>query len=674
MSAVVAIAAGVSGTAPAFAELPIQAKTDKAPVNVIEVDAEHSPDVVAAARLAPETDQHDHGWELRATFRIRNHGKAQVTLTGMTVDTDVTTPTEAPVMDQDAEKNPIPFVIAAGKDRRVHMPVTLSNDAPPAPTKLGVKLHFDGYKTPTMVQRAVALDENHSASGGYRFPARSEDLPAGTYWSTGGGFHANTRSQRYAYDLGAVAYNTTEDAWRGRKPGPDGKELDTSKNENWWIFGLPVYAMNDGTVLACRRSVAENVPGVLGDAGGNGFWIDHGNGEVAPYAHFQQGSVPASLCPVESDGSLNAQPIKVKAGDKLGLVGNSGSSSAPHLHIHVQDAPPADWAATGNAEGVPLNFHHATVRVRTGFDPEAEGDQHWEHLHEAEPAALGTSLLIIPNPCGWIQYPTGAREVAHHGVSAGCWQDTVDAVVAAGYKMVFLDAFAVNGSTYFNGVFRPADGTPWAAAHGLTSAAYQAAVEAHKAQGRRLLLAESYLTAGGVRYAAVFGTGNGPWTAYHGRTQAQHQAEFNALKAQGYHPRSVSVVSVGGQRLYTAVYDKSNVGSWVLDSTVALADYQGTFDAQAAAGRKLAHLNAYEHDGQVWVSALFWSAGPSVTALHGLTSAEYQDAWDANMSAGRSTRLVTGYEGGRAARYAAAWELPGAHTGPVMPGLAATPK
>lgn len=658
ISAMAAIFVGISGTAPAFADPPIQTKVDKAPVNVIEVDAEHAPDVVAAARLAPETDEHDHGWELRATLRVKNHGKADVTLTGMTVDTDVTSPVQEAVTDKDANDLPIPFVIGAGKDRRVHVPVTLSHNAPPAPSQWGVMLHFDGYETPTVVKRPVALDENHTATGGYRFPARSEDLPAGTYWSTGSGFHAHTRSQRYAYDLGAMAYNTTEKAWQERKPGPDGKQLDKSKNENWWIFGLPVYAMHDGTVLACRRSVAENAPGVLGSAGGNGFWIDHGNGEVALYAHFQQWSVPESLCPMESDGTLNATPIKVKAGDKLGLAGNTGSSSAPHLHIHVQDAPPADWAATGNAEGVPLNFSHATVRVRTGFDPEAPGDGNWAHLHAADPAALGTSLLIVPNPCGWFNYPAGASEVAHHGVSSACWQDTVDAIVAAGYRMAFLDAFSVDGRIFFNGVFRPADGTPWAAVHGLSSQGYQDAVDAHKAKGRRLLLAESYVENGAVRYAAIFGTGQGPWTAYHGRTAAEHQAEFDSLKASGYHPVSVSVVSVGGERRYTAVYEKGDVGSWILDSTVPLGEYQGVFDAQAQAGRKLARLNAYEHGGQVWVSALFWSDGPEVTALHGLTSEQYQAAWEHNTGAGRPTRLVTGYDGGRSARYAAAWELP----------------
>ena len=44
------------------------------------------------------------------------------------------------------------------------------------------------------------------------------------------------------------------------------------------------------------------------------------------YAHLQQGSL---------NGDLMASEAPVKAGDFLGLAGNSGNSSGPHLHIHA---------------------------------------------------------------------------------------------------------------------------------------------------------------------------------------------------------------------------------------------------------------------------------------------------------------------------------------------------
>jgi murein DD-endopeptidase MepM/ murein hydrolase activator NlpD len=47
------------------------------------------------------------------------------------------------------------------------------------------------------------------------------------------------------------------------------------------------------------------------------------------YAHLQAGSIKVK----EGD--------RVKRGDLLGLVGNSGNTSAPHLHFHVMDGPSA---------------------------------------------------------------------------------------------------------------------------------------------------------------------------------------------------------------------------------------------------------------------------------------------------------------------------------------------
>jgi murein DD-endopeptidase MepM/ murein hydrolase activator NlpD len=53
-------------------------------------------------------------------------------------------------------------------------------------------------------------------------------------------------------------------------------------------------------------------------------------------------------------GSVRVQQgDDVRAGDLLGLVGNSGNTSEPHIHIHVQDAE--DFFAP-DTMGLPLQF------------------------------------------------------------------------------------------------------------------------------------------------------------------------------------------------------------------------------------------------------------------------------------------------------------------------------
>lgn len=68
------------------------------------------------------------------------------------------------------------------------------------------------------------------------------------------------------------------------------------------------------------------IPRNIDNVTGNHVIIDIGNGQYVVYAHLQ----PDSVVVEEGD--------EVKVGDKLALVGNSGNTDAPHLHIHMMDA------------------------------------------------------------------------------------------------------------------------------------------------------------------------------------------------------------------------------------------------------------------------------------------------------------------------------------------------
>ncbi|MEP3390538.1 MAG: M23 family metallopeptidase [Reichenbachiella sp.] len=76
--------------------------------------------------------------------------------------------------------------------------------------------------------------------------------------------------------------------------------------------GTPIYATGDGTVKTVRSSL-----------GGYGrqVEIDHGYGYVTKYAHMEMYNVKKGQ--------------KVKRGECIGYVGNSGKSTAPHLHYEV---------------------------------------------------------------------------------------------------------------------------------------------------------------------------------------------------------------------------------------------------------------------------------------------------------------------------------------------------
>jgi hypothetical protein len=110
-------------------------------------------------------------------------------------------------------------------------------------------------------------------------------------------------------------------------------------------YGQPVFAVADGTVVSASNAVPEQPPGALPEgispemAGGNAVLLDIGDGRFAFYAHMQPGSVR-----VEAGDA-------VKAGDQIGLIGNSGKTIGPHLHFHL-----IDRASSLAGDGLPFVF------------------------------------------------------------------------------------------------------------------------------------------------------------------------------------------------------------------------------------------------------------------------------------------------------------------------------
>jgi urea transporter len=91
-------------------------------------------------------------------------------------------------------------------------------------------------------------------------------------------------------------------------------------------FGQPVLAPVWGRIIACRNDVPDNPPGQtnLVDNWGNHVLIALAGGDCVMLAHLRQGSISA------------VPGQQVAPGAPLAQVGNSGRSTQPHLHLHVQ--------------------------------------------------------------------------------------------------------------------------------------------------------------------------------------------------------------------------------------------------------------------------------------------------------------------------------------------------
>ena len=125
----------------------------------------------------------------------------------------------------------------------------------------------------------------------------------------------------------------------------DGRLFSGPANElsSYKYFGAPIHAVADGVVVKLLDGEPEQTPGgfpelPIDKIDGNFVVMDIGNGHYAFYAHFQAG-LKVRL------------GQRVRQGQVLGRLGNTGNSDGPHLHFHVMDGP-----SPLGSNGLPYTF------------------------------------------------------------------------------------------------------------------------------------------------------------------------------------------------------------------------------------------------------------------------------------------------------------------------------
>jgi hypothetical protein len=166
----------------------------------------------------------------------------------------------------------------------------------------------------------------------------------GTWYVSNGtdvsGTHRWGIGQEFAYDLVKVD-----------EEGNSGKG-DETKPESYYAYGQNVLAPADGTVYEIRDEIGDTPMAQLADddpsvvmkkladyqtalrkrygvrgTDGNYIIMDHGNGEYSVFDHLKKGSLRVK------------RGDKVKRGDVIAQVGQSGLSTEPHLHYEVVSNP-----------------------------------------------------------------------------------------------------------------------------------------------------------------------------------------------------------------------------------------------------------------------------------------------------------------------------------------------
>ncbi|HEY0701821.1 MAG TPA: M23 family metallopeptidase [Candidatus Acidoferrales bacterium] len=259
-------------------------------------------------------------------------------------------------------------------DRLEDVPATLAH-------RITVKVG-DYPEELTAVTPAIAVDRN---------PVVAIASPlTGDEWVAGNGPSNASAHRTTVIPINGHAYAAQRFAIDWVEIYPDGKTYrgDPFDNKNYRAYGAEVHAVADGTVTQTLDGLPQNIPNslklavelTLENIGGNHVIVDIGDGLYAFYAHMQTGSVRVKV------------GDKVVRGQVLGLLGNSGNSSEPHLHFHI-----CDRSSELGCEGLPYALK--------SFDLLGKGDK-WESTapHTAVPQELQ-----IPTEDEVVSFPPAAK-------------------------------------------------------------------------------------------------------------------------------------------------------------------------------------------------------------------------------------------------------------------------
>jgi len=147
-------------------------------------------------------------------------------------------------------------------------------------------------------------------------------------------YHHPVKSQKFAFDF----FITNETGLTCENGGVF--------NENYFAFGQQVFSPYSGIVEFVVDGIPDNMPGDINNyyVPGNSVLIKLSEKEYLFLAHFKQSSL------------LIKPGEQISKGQLLGLCGNSGRSSQPHIHLHLQSSN-----NFSSADGIKMEFSQVSV-------------------------------------------------------------------------------------------------------------------------------------------------------------------------------------------------------------------------------------------------------------------------------------------------------------------------
>ena len=276
----------------------------------------------------------------------------------------------------------------------------------------------------------------------------------------------------------------------------------------------------------------------------------------------------------------------------------------------------------------------------------------------ALPALLARLAFAAALVFATVAPATAADWEARHNLTGAQYQEKFNELLGKGFRLVSISGYDDGqGNARYAAVWKRQAGPAWVALHGLTAAQYQAAFEDALKNGYRLDFINGYAVGATPYYAAIWSKRNGPaWEARHGLTAAQYQATVNEMVAKGYSLRHVSAYTVGNTARFAAIFEKGGP-AWVARHGLSAEQYQKAFDEFNRQGYRLKVVSGYRDGGGDRYAALWIRAnGPAWWARSGIPASQYQSVFDEQTRQRWEPDYVQAFSSGSGVRFNALWQ------------------
>ena len=149
-------------------------------------------------------------------------------------------------------------------------------------------------------------------------------------------YHNSIPAQKFALDIVQIS------GFGARASG-----LMPDSLEDYKIYGAKIFSPCSGEVVSLQNNMDDRAPFDVDDKNALGNYVAiYCRGNTITITHMLKGSIKVAL------------GMTVEEGEHIGLLGNSGRTSEPHLHIHaVQGRVPGENDLIWAAAGVPILFN-----------------------------------------------------------------------------------------------------------------------------------------------------------------------------------------------------------------------------------------------------------------------------------------------------------------------------